>query len=102
MIENPGLAAGHHPVADFSRASDTKHGGEQTIAADFYVVGDVTKIIGLGAGADFGRPVTSAIDAVAGADAHVVSDNDIAGLRDFIRLAFFILGKAETLRTDDT
>src|SRR6185312_6970858 len=56
---------------------------DDAVLADNHVVADLDEVIDLGPGADDGVAHTAAVNVGAGADLHVVADDDPADLRDF-------------------
>jgi hypothetical protein len=78
-----GLAGQHDIVAQRSAAGDAHLGTNETVFADDYVVGDLHEIIDLGALADLGAAETRAVERAVGPDLDVVSDYNVADLRDF-------------------
>ncbi len=89
MIQRSGLAARHNPVSYFGRSSHDKTGGEQAVPADFDVVGNVTEVVELGAGADPGRGVGCSINAT-----NPILDHHPTELRNAMAAPLFVLGKS--------
>ena len=101
MAIHAGLSGHDDVVADFGAAGDADLRAEEIVLADFDIVSQMTKVIDLGAAADYSVIHRTVVDGGAGADLDVISDDSAAQLADVMVVTLFIGGKAKALTADD-
>src|SRR5580658_6763490 len=87
-------------IAETRAARETDLAHDQAMPAYRHVVGDLDKVVDLGALADDGWAERAAIDGGVGANLHVIVNYDVAGLEHFA-VAALVKYIAVTIRADD-
>src|ERR1700691_678672 len=82
VIGDGDFATEHDEVSQYSAARYTGLPGDQAVSSDADVVGDLHKVVDLGAFADDGITGRAAVDGRVSAYFHVILDNDPAALRN--------------------
>src|SRR5215471_7930983 len=83
IVREPNLSGQDDAILDDDAAGDAALRDDDAVATDPHIVSDLYQVVDLGAFADDGIAIGAAIDGGAGADLHVVLNDDAADLQHF-------------------
>ena len=100
MARTARLSGKDNVVTGLGTAGNNRLSNDEAIFTDFNVVTQVDQVVDFSAPADLGRTESGIVQAGAGPDFDIVSEDDIADLGDAGMIPFF-RGKDEALTADD-